>query len=186
MSRLLFTILLVCLAMARLEVPVRAQDVKNQVPAAAHAPTETIDGDALAIMIKSSILALQHANATGNYSVLRDLGTPIFRERYDQASLAMIFAPLRDRGINLSPIILLQPVLTKAPERTPNGQLLIVGQFDAVPVRIRFELLFLSLDSAWRLDGINVDAVPADGPASALAEKPEKKQAADGKAGGAK
>src|ERR1700730_2787443 len=32
-----------------------------------------IDDVALAILIKSAIIAAQHANATGNYSVLRDL-----------------------------------------------------------------------------------------------------------------
>ena len=36
----------------------------------------------LVALIKSTIMALQHANQTGNYSVLRDLGSPVFRERF--------------------------------------------------------------------------------------------------------
>ena len=34
----------------------------------------------LVVLIKGTVMALQQANATGNYSVLRDLGTPVFRE----------------------------------------------------------------------------------------------------------
>ena len=56
----------------------------------------------LVALIKSTIMALQHANQTGNYSVLRDLGSPVFRERFDQAQLTAIFSSLRSRGVNLN------------------------------------------------------------------------------------
>jgi hypothetical protein len=86
-----------------------------------------IDDVALAILIKSAITAVQHANATGNYSVLRDLGTPGFRERYDQAKLTAIFATFRARVINLSPSLMLLPSLSKPVEFTPQGQLRVEG-----------------------------------------------------------
>jgi hypothetical protein len=124
------------------------------------APQPKIDGVMLAVLIKSSITAVQHANATGNYSVLRDLGTPIFRERYDQAKLTEIFANLRARGVNLSPALMLLPNLTRQPEITPQGQLHVVGNFPTQPLQIQYELVFLQLDGIWRLDGIAVDAVP--------------------------
>ena len=38
----------------------------------------------LAVLIKGTVTALDQANLTGNYSVLRDLGTPVFREKFDQ------------------------------------------------------------------------------------------------------
>ncbi len=126
-------------------------------------------------MIKSTIAAVQHANATGNYSVLRDLGTPIFRERYDDAKLTAIFGNLRTRGVNLSPTLMLQPNLTKQPEMTPQRQLHVVGTFPTQPLQIQYELLFLQLDGIWRLDGIAVDAVPV-GAAQATATS----EAADG------
>ena len=44
----------------------------------------------LASMIKSTIMALHQANQTGNYSAFCDLGTPVFRERFDQTQLAAI------------------------------------------------------------------------------------------------
>jgi hypothetical protein len=80
-------------------------------------------------LIKSTIMALQHANQTGNYSVLRDLGSPVFRERFDQAQLTAVFSNLRSRGVNLTPVLFLLPNLTKQPEMTEGNQLHIVGDF---------------------------------------------------------
>jgi hypothetical protein len=130
-------------------------------------PEQKIDNVALAILIKSAIVAVQHANSTGNYSVLRDLGTPGFRERFDQAKLTAIFASFRARGINLSPVLMLLPNLTKPAEMTPQGQLRVFGTFPTRPLQIQYALVFQQQDGAWRLDGIAVDAVAAnDGPAS--------------------
>src|SRR6516164_6355559 len=67
----------------------------------------------LITLIKSTIMAVQHANQTGNYSVLRDLGSPVFRECFDQARLTAVFANLRSRGVSLSPVLFLAPNLTK-------------------------------------------------------------------------
>ena len=83
----------------------------------------------LVALIKSTIMALQHANQTGNYSVLRDLGSPVFRERFDQAQLTAVFSNLRSRGVNLTPVLFLLPNLTKQPEMTEGNQLHIVGDF---------------------------------------------------------
>ena len=114
----------------------------------------------LAALIKSTIMALQHANQTGNYSVLRDLGTPVFRERFDLAQLTAIFSNLRSRSVNLSPVLFLAPNLTKQPELTEGNQLRIVGDFPTQPLKIQYEMLFLQIDGVWRIDGLAVDAVP--------------------------
>lgn len=114
----------------------------------------------LNILIKSSIIALQHANQTGNYSVLRDLGTPVFRERLDQARLTATFANLRSRGVNLAPVLLLTPNLTKQPELTAHNELHLVGTFPTEPLQIQFEFWFVRIDGVWRIQGIMVDAAP--------------------------
>jgi hypothetical protein len=135
-------------------------------PAPSTAPAQPkIDSVVLAVLIKSAVVAVQQANATGNYSVLRDLGTPIFRERYDQVKLANIFSNLR--GVNLNGALLLMPNLTKQPELTPQGQLHVVGNFPTQPLEIRYEALFVQLDGIWRLDGIAVYAVPPGSPEAA-------------------
>jgi hypothetical protein len=114
----------------------------------------------LTAMIKGTVLALHQANMTGNYSVLRDLGTPIFRERFDQATLTNAFANLRSRKIDLTPALFLPPNLTKNPEINQNGELVLTGDFMTQPLRIHFELLFLQLDGVWRIAGLGVDAIP--------------------------
>ena len=115
-------------------------------------------------LIKSTIMALQHANQTGNYSVLRDLGTPVFRERFDQAQLTAVFYNLRSRGINFTPILFLPANLTKQPEMTEGNELHVVGDFQTQPLRIQYDLLFLQIDGVWRINGMAVDAVPVSSP----------------------
>ena len=115
-------------------------------------------------LIKSTIMALQHANQTGNYSVLRDLGTPVFRERFDQAQLTAVFYNLRSRGINFTPILFLPANLTKQPEMTEGNELHVVGDFQTQPLRIQYDLLFLQIDGVWRINGLAVDAVPSSSP----------------------
>ena len=126
----------------------------------------------LAALIKSTIMALQHANQTGNYSVLRDLGTPVFRERFDLAQLTAIFSNLRSRSVNLSPVLFLAPNLIKQPELTEGNQLRIVGDFPTQPLKIQYEMLFLQIDGVWRIDGLAVDAVPQQAAAPAVSASP--------------
>jgi hypothetical protein len=49
--------------------------------------------DVLLILIRSSLIALNQANVTGNYSVLRDIGAPDFKQANGADRLAQIFAP---------------------------------------------------------------------------------------------
>ncbi len=134
---------------------------QSQPGAQPSTPGPVIDSVALAMMIKSVIVAVQHANATGNYSVLRDLGSPGFRQQFDQARLTAIFANLRARGVDLSPVLMLLPNLTEQPVMTPEGRLRVVGNFPTRPLQIEYALLFVQQGQTWYLDGIAIDAVPA-------------------------
>lgn len=126
----------------------------------------------LVTLIKSTIMALQHANQTGNYSVLRDMGSPVFRERFDQAQLTAIFSTLRARNVNLNTVLFLNPNLSKQPEVTEGRQLRLVGDFATQPLKIQYEMLFLQIDGVWRIDGLAVDAVPVQASAGVPAPAP--------------
>jgi ribosomal protein L12E/L44/L45/RPP1/RPP2 len=154
-----------CAALAETK-PAPAKPAAQAPQAKQELKMETVQ---LAALIKSTIMALQHANQTGNYSVLRDLGTPVFRERFDQAQLTAIFSNLRSRSVNLSPVLFLAPNLTKQPEMTEGNQLRIVGDFPTQPLQIQYEMLFLQIDGVWRIDGLAVDAVPQQAMAAAPA-----------------
>ena len=54
-----------------------------------------IDRNGVLILIRSTLLALDHANKTGNYSVLRALGSPGF-QKLTVERLAEIFAKQRN------------------------------------------------------------------------------------------
>jgi hypothetical protein len=167
------------------------QPAAAQQPKAANAQPKqeqmTMSTVTLVLLIKGTVLALHQANVTGNYSVLRDMGTPIFRERFDQAALTAAFANLRARKIDLSMAILATPNLTKNPEMNSNGELVVVGDFPTQPLMIHFELMFLQLDGNWRLAGLGVDAVPPpNAQASAAPAQPAAPAAPAGKKGPAK
>lgn len=133
----------------------------------------------LVVMIRGAVMALNQANLTGNYSVLRDLGTPVFRENFDQAALTQAFANLRARKVDLSPALLVNPTLSKNPEMK-DGELTLTGEFPTQPLHIKFDLRFMQLDGVWRIAGIGVDAAPAPGPqamAAAPAPAPQPTQA---------
>ena len=51
--------------------------------------------DVLLMLIESSVIALNHANITGNYSVLHEMGAPAFQNANSPEKLAQIFAQLR-------------------------------------------------------------------------------------------
>jgi hypothetical protein len=152
------------------------EDALAQAKPAESAPkreAQKIDAVTLIILIKSAIVALQQANQTGNYTVLRDLGTPVFREKFDPARLAAIFANLRSRGVNLNAAIVLSPILARQPELSPQNELHLTGNFPTQPLQIQYDLVFRLIDGVWRLEGISVEAVPVQPVNSAAVAPPQ-------------
>lgn len=128
------------------------------VPAAA--PTgpaiEAPDGEGLVILIGNTIIALNQANITGNYSVLRDLGAPDFQRINSAQRLATIFSNLRTRRLNFAPIILFQPKFVSQPAIDDKGFLRTTGFYETQPLQVHFNLVFQPIGGAWRLYEISV------------------------------
>ena len=133
---------------------------RPQAPAPALPPIP--DAYALNLMIRSSIIALNQANKTGNYTVLQDLAAPAFRASNNSARLAQIFAHLRQRNLDLTPILFFTPKLAIQPQINPQGILRLVGYFPTAPERVDFDLYFQVVGGEWRLFGIGVTASPAE------------------------
>ena len=138
-----------------------------------------IDRNGILILVRSTLLALDHANKTGNYTVLRDLGAPGLQEK-TAAQLGDIFAEQRRDGLDLGGVAVLDPQLTLLPQIEPNGMLHMAGFIPSVPVQVNFELLFAPVERQWRLFGISVNltsgspAAPEGPPASPVALSTEK------------
>jgi len=113
---------------------------------------------ALTIMIKTTLIAFNDANRTGNYSVLRDLASPSFREANTSAQLAEIFQGARHSNLDLAPIVLFQPQLVRKPAVDQHGLLQVSGFFATRPEQVQFDLAFQEVDGYWRLFGIHVTA----------------------------
>ena len=120
------------------------------------------DKPALVILARTAIVALNHANQTGNYSVLRDLGTPSFARANTPAKLAAVFTKLRNRNLDLGPVVLYEPQFTRQPRVDRNGRLYLKGLFPTRPLQIDFELQFDAIAGHWRLHAIAVRALQAD------------------------
>lgn len=114
-----------------------------------------IDRNGVLILVRSTLLALDHANKTGNYTVIRDLGSPQFQTNTD-AQLAEIFANLRRDKLDLSGVAAVDPQLTLMPQIESNGALHMQGFFPSIPSQVNFELLFVPFNGQWRLFGISV------------------------------
>src|SRR5215471_369947 len=103
--------------------PSHAEEGKPKAAEHSQAPTPApIDRNGVLILIRSTLLALDHANKSGNYTVLRDLGSPGFQVNSD-ARLAEIFAAQRKDNLDLAGVAVLEPQLTLLPQIEANGML---------------------------------------------------------------
>jgi hypothetical protein len=92
--------------------------------------------------------------------VLRDLSSPGFREKNSAADLATIFQGVRQQKFDLSPIVVLDPVLNQ-PRISQDGQLMLDGYFSTQQMRINFQLAFLKAgNGAWQIHGVSMNAAP--------------------------
>jgi hypothetical protein len=134
-----------------------AAPVDRTMPTAPAAPKLLVpDSQGLAVLIQNSLIALNHANLTGNYSVLRDLAAPGFQKLNSPKQLAASFADLRVRNVNLSPIVLYQPKLVGDPAIDDKGFLRMAGFYETQPLQVHFNLVFQPVAGVWRLFEISV------------------------------
>ncbi|WP_369726548.1 hypothetical protein AB8Z38_19445 [Bradyrhizobium sp. LLZ17] len=114
-----------------------------------------IDRNGVLMLVRSSLLALDHANKTGNYTVLRDIGAPGFQSN-TAARLGEIFAKLRNDNLDLSGVAVIDPQLNLLPQIEANGLMHMAGFFPSVPSQVNFDLAFAPVNGQWRLFGISV------------------------------
>src|SRR5260370_31639622 len=108
-----------------------------------------IDRNGVLILIRSTLLALAHANKTGNYTVLRDIGAPGFQSN-TAARLGEIFAKLRGDNLDLSGVAVIDPQLNLLPQIEANGLMHMAGFFPSVPTQVNFDLLFAPVNGQGR------------------------------------
>ena len=154
--------------------PAAAQKTKSAGDSVAPAPApsaQTVpDGRTISILIRRTLLTLNDANFSGNYTVLRDLAAPGFQAANNAAKLAEIFVNLRSRGIDLAPVMYFDPKLVREPEIGANGMLRVSGFIPSQPEQVNFDMMFQPIEGRWRLFGIAVNTSPAAAAAALPAE----------------
>ena len=125
-----------------------------QPPAPAAAPAQA----GVARLVWSTMAAVDHANKTGNYAVLRGLGSPDFQASNSPALLAQVFAGLRQQRTDLTATLSIEPSY-EFPPGLEGGLLRVRGAFRMRPQAVQFDLLY-QWNQGWMLQGIAVRAVP--------------------------
>ena len=152
-----------------------------QAPAPAPKQAQ-IDRNGVIILVRSALLALDQANKTGNYTVLRDLGAPAFQVN-TAARLAEIFAAQRRDNVDLSGVAVIDPQLSPLPQIEANGMMRMAGFFPSVPTQVNFELTYAPVGGQWRLFGISVN-LGSSAPVPPPEPQPSASPAAAAKTGG--
>jgi hypothetical protein len=156
--------------------PAPGKQQPNQPPTIAVPSPEV-----LLVLVRSALIALDHANRTGNYTVLRELGGPGL-QRNSSAQLSNAFANLRNQQVDLLPVAIVTPQLTRPPSVSPEGLLQLIGFFPTQPRHIQFEIVYQAVGGQWRLFGLNVGLAAAGPPVPEASAAPTP-QLADGNAG---
>lgn len=110
----------------------------------------------LSRMIWSTVAAVDHANRSGNYSVLRDISAQAFQINYNPAKLTEIFAGLRNSNIDLSTALLVPPTYYEAPQMVREDLFRVKGLFQLRPISLSFDMFFQWEQGRWKLAGIDI------------------------------
>jgi hypothetical protein len=118
------------------------------------------DSDKIVLLLRNTLITLNDAVQTGNFTVLHDIGAPGFRETNSPARLSQNFADLASRRVDLSAVAVIAPQITEAPTLDQQkGMLHVKGYFPDQPVQIDFEMLYQAVGGQWRLFGLSVQPV---------------------------
>ncbi|WP_143596769.1 hypothetical protein [Synechococcus sp. BDU 130192] len=132
--------------------PVLAQSDVAQTRAAI-----TTENDRIFVhsLIKSSLLSLNQANQTQDYSVLRKLGSPGFQMKNTEQDLSRIFRSTREANLDFTAVTEYEPTFTSQPMLDEDNNLLVTGYFPTQP-QINFELAYQLINGTFRIDTLTI------------------------------
>jgi hypothetical protein len=134
----------------------RWQIAQKSEPEAESQPASSISVEQALYLIRSTLMTLNDANHSGNYTVMRDLASPDFQAKNSAADLAQTFSDLRRRNFDLFAVAIAAPQLTAVPAIDERGMLHLTGMYPTQPLQIHFDLIFQNVAGQWRLFSISV------------------------------
>jgi len=144
-------------------------------PVAPLNPPPLPSAEQLISVVRNVLLAVNDANLTGNYTVLRDLSAPDSQGLNTPERLEESFRPIRQQGTDFSIVAVATPRFVQLPTFTPQGYLRVNGEFDSSP-RITFDIFLQHVAGRWRPYAIGIGLVPVtvNPPPSAQVKSPQK------------
>jgi len=112
------------------------------------------------ILIKTSLLTLNDANITGNYTVLHAKLAKPFRDQFSPEKLKQAFKSLADQKLDYGLIAARPPVASAQATIDSRAALLLRGYFDTRPSRLTYDLDFIPSEGEWKPIKLNVDVKP--------------------------
>jgi len=116
--------------------------------------------ETLLALIRLHIVALDQAIKANDFRVLHAISAPRLRSKMTVDRLAMAFAPLLARKVDMAAAVIVTPQITESPKMLPGNILNIVGYLPTRRQRIDFHMQFQPADRQWKLLGMNVSAQP--------------------------
>lgn len=119
--------------------------------------------EALLLLVRTTMIAIDQANKTGDYSVLRAIAGPGL-QAYSVHQLAKTFEPLRTNKIDLAPAAVVTPELGERPVISSEGLLTLAGSFPTRPMQIQFRFVYQADHGSWKSFGLSVSMISVDAP----------------------
>ncbi len=114
------------------------------------------------ILIKTSLLTLNDAIVSGDYTVLHTKLAKPFREQFDPDRLKQTFKSFADQKIDMAAISAARPVATDDARIDDRGVLLLRGRFDVDRSRLAYALDFLPSEGELKPIGPHVSVKPVN------------------------
>ena len=114
------------------------------------------------ILIKTSLLTLNDAIVSGNFTVLHAKLAKPAREEFGPDYIKQVFASFAEQNIDISAISAASPIASDAAQIDDRGALLLRGRFDVGRSRLVYELHFLPSEGEWKAIKLHVTVNPVD------------------------
>jgi hypothetical protein len=116
------------------------------------------------ILIKTSLLTLNDAIVSGNFTVLHAKAAKPLREQFGPDDVKQAFKKFVEQKIDMAAIAASSPVATDAAQIDDRGALLLRGRFDVGSSRVSYKLDFVPSEGEWKPIKLNVDVKPLHAP----------------------
>lgn len=113
----------------------------------------------LSKLIWGTFAAVDQANRSGNYSVLRDISSQGFQIANNASRLSDVFSGLRNAQLDLANAFLVPPTYLEAPRLVREDLFQVTGIFQLRPISLGFDFTYQWEQGQWKLYAINITPV---------------------------